>query len=163
RIEFGGIGQVGEAVKDVRAGAGVEREWRDVLYALRTLRRSPGFAVTAVVTIALAVGANTTIFSLADQLLLRRLPVRDPQQLVLFDDPSPFPGRQFNTNTFSYPMYRDIRDRVDAFDGVIAYFATPLTLSVDDRPERVLGQIVTGNYFNVLGVRPALGRLLTPD
>jgi len=136
---------------------------QDVRYAARTLLKTPGFTFVVILTLALGIGANTAIFSLTDQMLLRLLPVRDPQQLVLLDGPGAFMGRTFNNGTFSYPMYRDFRDQTTVFSGTIARFPTALTLVVDGQAERVHGELVTGNYFDVLGVRAQIGRTLTPD
>src|SRR5580765_1562605 len=135
----------------------------DIRYALRTLRKSPGFTAVVVVTLALGIGANAAIFSLTDQMLLRTLPVKDPQQLVLLDGPGAFQGRTFNNGTFSYPIYRDFRDRTTVFDGVIGRFPAPLTLLAGGQSERVSGELVTGNFFDVLGVRAQIGRTFTPD
>jgi predicted permease len=136
---------------------------QDFRYALRTLLKAPAFTIVVVLTLALGIGANTAIFSLTDQLLLRRLPVKDPQQLVLLDGPGAFQGRTFNNGTFSFPMYRDFRDQTTVFSGVIARFPTALTLSANGESERVNGELVTGNYFDVLGVRAQIGRTLSPD
>jgi len=135
----------------------------DIRYALRTLRKSPGFTAVVVVTLALGIGANAAIFSLTDQMLLRTLPVKDPQQLVLLDGPGAFQGRTFNNGTFSYPIYRDFRDRTTVFDGVIGRFPAPLTLIINGQSERVAGELVTGNYFDVLGARAQIGRTFKPD
>ena len=137
--------------------------WQDLRLSLRMLAKAPAFTAVVLLTLGLGIGANTAIFGLTDQVLLRLLPVKDPGQLVLLDGPGPFQGRTFNNATFSYPMYRDFRDRNTVFAGVLARFPTPLTLMVGDRAERVSGELVSGNYFDVLGVRPALGRLLGPD
>src|ERR1700730_17269376 len=101
---------------------------QNIRHATRTLLTAPAFTIIVVLTLALGIGANTAIFSLTDQILLRLLPVKNPEQLVVFDNPGAFAGRQFNNNTFSYPMYRDFRDRNAVFTGVIARFPTPLTL-----------------------------------
>jgi predicted permease len=138
----------------------------DLRYALRTLTATPGFTLVVILTLALGIGANTAIFSLTDQVLLRRLPVKNPDELVLFENPGAFAGRQFNNNTFSYPMYRDFRDGNTVFSGIVARFPAPLTLLDDDhggQAERVNGELVSGNYFDVLGVRAVVGRALTPD
>ncbi len=135
----------------------------DFRYALRTLVNAPAFTLVVVLTLALGIGANTAIFSLTDQVLLRMLPVKSPEQLVVLDGPGPFRGRTFNNGTFSYPMYRDFRDRNTVFDGVVARFPAPLTLLANGQAERVQGELVTGNYFDVLGVRAHIGRTLTPD
>ncbi len=129
--------------------------------ALRTLLKTPAFTAVVVLTLALGIGANTAIFSLTDQLLLRLLPVNNPRELVTLENPGPFAGRSFNDNTFSYPMYRDLRDRNTVFTGIIAWFPTPLTLTIGGQSERVSGELVSGNYFDVLGVRAELGRTLT--
>jgi len=136
---------------------------QDVRYAFRTLLKTPAFTVVVVLTLALGIGANAAIFSLTDQVLLRLLPVKNPERLVLLDGPGAFQGRTYNNHTFSYPMYRDFRDQNTVFDGVLARFPTPLTLMADGQAERVSGELVTGNYFDVLGVRAQIGRTLTPD
>jgi predicted permease len=136
---------------------------QDIRYAIRTLLNAPAFTIVVVLTLALGIGANTAIFSLTDQLLLRLLPVKHPEQLVMFENPGPFQGRTNNSNTFSYPMYRDFRDRNTVFDGVLASFNASLTLTIDGQSERVNGELVSGNYFDVLGVRPFAGRVLMPD
>jgi predicted permease len=131
-------------------------------HALRALWATPGFTFVVVLTLALGIGANTAIFSLTDQVLLRRLPVRNPHELVLFENPGAFAGRQFNSNTFSFPMYRDFRDTNAVFSGIAGRFPTALTLLADGQAERVNGELVSGNYFEVLGVRAVVGRTLTP-
>jgi predicted permease len=135
----------------------------DFRYAIRTLLNTPAFTLVVVLTLALGIGANTAIFSIADQLMLRLLPVDRPEQLVTFENPGAFAGRSEGNNTFSYPMYRDFRDRNDAFAGVIGSYLTSLTVTIGGQAARVNGQLVTGNYFDVLGVRAAIGRTLTPD
>src|SRR4051812_21558813 len=135
----------------------------DFRYALRTLLKAPAFTIVVVLTLALGIGANTAIFSLTDQVLLRMLPVKSPEQLVLLDGPGAFRGRVFNNGTFSYPMYRDFRDQNTVFDGVLARFPAPLTLLTNGQVERVNGELVSGNYFDVLGVRAHIGRTFTPD
>src|SRR5688572_5110555 len=132
---------------------------RDVRHVSRGLRKNPGFVLVVVLTLGLGIGANTAIFSLMDQVLLRALPVRDPGGLVLLDGPGAFRGRTFNDQTFSYPMYKDFRDRTEVFSGVLARFPTSMTIVWNGESERVSGELVTGNYFEVLGVRPALGRM----
>jgi len=134
---------------------------QDLRYALRTLARTPGFTAIVVLTLGLGIGANSAIFSLTDQMLLRSLPVHNPQELVTFDGPGAFQGRSFNRATFSYPMYKDFRDKNPVLAGVIARFPTAITFTHKGQSERVNGELVTGNYFDVLGVKPALGRLLS--
>ena len=136
---------------------------QDFRYGLRTLATAPAFTLVVVLTLALGIGANTAIFSLTDQVLLRLLPVKAPDRLVMLDGPGAFQGRTFNRATFSYPMYRDFRDQNTVFDGVLARFPAPITLMADGQAERVSGELVSGNYFDVLGVRAHIGRTFTPD
>ena len=134
--------------------------WRDIRHASRALRKNPAFVLIVVLTLGLGIGANTAIFSLMDQVLLRSLPIHDPGSLVLLDGPGAFMGRSFNNKTFSYPMYKDFRDRGgEVFSGVIARFPTSMTVVWRGQSERANGELVSGNYFEVLGVRPAIGRV----
>jgi predicted permease len=135
--------------------------WRDIRHTARALSKAPGFTLVVVVTLALGIGANTAIFSLMDQVLLRSLPVRDPSNLILLDGPGAFQGRTFNAQTFSYPMYTDFRDQNQVFSGVLARFPTAMTIGWHGQSERVQGDLVSGNYFDVLGVQPAIGRVLS--
>jgi hypothetical protein len=137
----------------------------DLRYALRQLRRSPVFALTAMLTLALGVGANTAVFSLLDQALLRALPVRQPDRLVYLQGT----GDAWRGHTsshgggiasyFSYPMYRDLRDKDAAFDGLFATTKQMVDLTHDNKSAFAEAEIVSGNYFDVLGVQPALGRV----
>ena len=136
---------------------------QDLRYAFRTLARTPGFSLVVIITLGLGIGANTAIFSLMDQVLLRLLPVKDPKSLVQLDGPGPFSGRTMNERTFSYPMYVDLRDRNDVFDGLVGRFGAAATLTSRGQAERVEVELVSGNTFDVLGVSPVLGRSLTPD
>jgi predicted permease len=136
-------------------------------YTFRSLRKNPGFAVIAVLSLALGIGANTAIFSLLDRVLLRSLPVRNPEQLVLFTANGPRRGsvntQYDDTYTFSYPMYRDFRDRAPGLNGVIAWFPIAASFSLKGTTERVNANLVSGNFFEVLGVGTALGRPIAPD
>ena len=141
--------------------------WRDVRYALRGLRRNPGFTVVAVLTLALAIGANATIFSLIDQALMRALPVANPNELVVLSFAGSNPGHTHSDggdspgrmHEFSYPMYRDLRDRNTVFSGLIAASKVTLGVEWNNHAESVPAEMVSGNYFATLGVRPAVGRL----
>jgi putative ABC transport system permease protein len=142
---------------------------QDLRFALRQIRRSPGFMVTAVLTLALGVGANTAIFSLLDQALLRSLPVRAPEQLVILSTTgNGWEGHSSDRGagvekSFSYPMYRDLRDRGTAFDGLIATAPTGVGITRNKASDLADAEIVSGNYFSVLGVTAAQGRLLTAN
>src|SRR5687768_4952167 len=135
----------------------------DIRFALRTFSKSPVFTTVAVASLALGIGANTAIFTLMDQVLLRMLPVRDPEQLVQLDQKGPNNGSIHGPRAFSYPMYKDFRDRTDIFSGVIARVLTEVSFTHKSQTERVNAEIVSGNYFDSLGVRAARGRLITPD
>jgi predicted permease len=135
----------------------------DLRYAVRNLRRSPMFTAVAVLSLALGIGANTAIFTLLDQLMLRLLPVQQPEQLVMIWSTGPHIGNNRGARAASYPMYQDFQKQAQAFSHVFCRFRTPLSLSVSGRTERVEGELVSGNYFQALGVKPALGRLFTPE
>ena len=128
---------------------------KDLRYAIRSLLKQPGFTLVAVLTLALGIGINTTVFSLANSVFLRTLPVAAPQNLVWV-----FSG---SDNPNSYPDYLDYRNQSDLFDGVLAYDWVPLNLGNDGHAERVQGTLVSGNFFNVLGVNAQLGRTFLPE
>ncbi|MBV9611276.1 MAG: ABC transporter permease, partial [Acidobacteriaceae bacterium] len=127
----------------------------DLRYAYRRLLRSPGFTVTAIAILGLAIGANTAVFSMLNALILRPLPVERPQDLVFLTQ-----GR--NGQNQSFPNYRDFRDRTKTLSGLTAYRIAVVALSRGTENARVWGYEVTGNYFQLLGVRPALGRFFMP-
>jgi putative ABC transport system permease protein len=138
---------------------------QDVRYALRQLLKAPGFTLTAVATLALGIGANTAIFTVFNQVLLRTLPVEKPGELMRLSfigsdmgHVSAFGGTDLDF--FSYPMYRDLRDRNTVFSGLIADDETQVGAVWKSQPELLSAEIVSGNYFDVLGVKPAAGRLL---
>jgi predicted permease len=138
----------------------------DLRFALRTLRRSPGFTLVAILSLALGIGANTAIFSLLYQVVLRSVPVRDPASLVMLasDDTSFGWTRRDNNHTvFSYPMYRDLRDRNQVFTGMAGRAGFPATLSYRGNAVAATAEVVTGNFFDLLGLRPALGRPIEPS
>jgi predicted permease len=132
-------------------------------YAVRSIRKTPLVTVIAIVSLGLGIGANTAIFSLVDQLVLRLLPVENPVQLVQLAPRGPLYGASWGEDRMSYPMYRDLRDKNSVFSGVLAYFATPVHLGYGGTTERVRSELVTGNYFQVLGVKAAFGRMFTPE
>src|SRR5438132_849417 len=136
---------------------------RDLKYTFRMLARTPGFTAVAVLTLALGIGANTAIFTLLDQVLLRLLPVKDPEQLVLLTSVGAHYGSNTGANAFSYPMYKDFRDRNQVFSGLLGRFGLPLSLGYKGRTERTEGELVSGNYFEALGVKAAIGRIFTSE
>jgi predicted permease len=137
--------------------------WNDLRYALRTLRKSPVFTAVAVLSLALGIGANTAIFTLLDQILLRLLPVKNPQQLALLTIRGMEYGNNSGGNAMSYPLYRDFSERNTVFSGMFCRFAFTMNVSFSGRTERVDGELVSGTYFPVLGVGAAIGRTFTPE
>ena len=138
----------------------------DLRFGFRTLRRSPGFTLLAVLSLALGIGANTAIFSLIYQVVLRALPVRDPSSLVSLESDSYNYGwtrRDNNQTVFSYPMYLALRDRNQVFSGLVARVSFPATLARHGTAVSATAEVVSGNFFQVLGVTPALGRVLLPS
>jgi predicted permease len=136
---------------------------QDLRYAERTFRKAPVFVAVAVLSLALGIGANTAIFTLVDQVLLRLLPVKDPQQLVLFWGRGPHYGSNNGRYKLSYPMYEDFRDHNEVFSGMFCFWTTGMNVSAGDKTERVDGELVSGTYFRVLGVGAALGRVFTAE
>ena len=138
--------------------------FQDLRYAWRQLIKSPGFTAVAVITLALGIGANTAIFGLLDQALLRSLPVKEPDRLAILKYQGSFNGHTRSRTDekfyFSYPMYRDLRDRNSVFSGLIATVNAEVGVQWHNQPELVTAEVVSGNYFDVLGVQPAMGRLL---
>ncbi|HEX4770017.1 MAG TPA: ABC transporter permease [Bryobacteraceae bacterium] len=134
---------------------------QDITFALRTFSKAPLFVAVAVLSIAFGVGANTAIFSLTDQLLVRTLPVEHPEQLILFSAVGRHYGSNMGWNRISYPMYQDFRDHNSVFSGMFCIHETDFSLNYHGRTERISGELVSGNYFPVLGVKAAAGRLFT--
>lgn len=144
---------------------------QDFRYAFRQLRRSPVFTLAATLTLAVGIGANTAIFSLLYQSLLRSLPVQNPEQLVELRFAGDAPGHTHSEGGdtpearayFSYPLYRDLRNQCSAFSGLIAFASAQIGFTWNNRSELLGAEMVSGNYFSVLGVQPALGRVLLPS
>jgi putative ABC transport system permease protein len=162
RLQFGGLEQVKEECREVGATRFVEALIQDVSYGVRMLRKNPAFTAVAVLTLALGIGVNTAIFSFADALLFRPLPVKDPTRVItLFRRDVQHP---LYYSSFSHPAYLDLRRSVgEIFSDLLAYSPITVNLSVAGNNERADGEIVSGNYFAVLGVRPTLGRGFLPE
>ncbi len=140
--------------------------WTDLRQSLRALGRAPLFTVIAILSLGLGIGANTAIFSLMDQVLVRALPVVDPSRLVIFRSEGSIQGWSTADNyqtVFSYPLYQDLRDRSEVFSDVFARAGTTVTVSHSDTPDRARAEVVTGNYFRGLGVAAFRGRLIAPE
>ncbi|HKC89567.1 MAG TPA: ABC transporter permease [Blastocatellia bacterium] len=132
---------------------------QDLRYGARTLLKKPGFTLIAIITLGLGIGANTAIFSLVNMVMLRPLPVAQPDRIV---EVTPlFKGQSIGA--FSYPVYKDFRDKNEVFDGLAAYIPKPMSLSQNGVNERVWGYLASGNYFDLLGVRAIKGRMFTQE
>ena len=163
RKKLGNATQIREEIYRMNTAGFLETVWQDLRYAIRQLGRSPGFTAAAVLSLALGIGANTAIFSLLDQVLLRALPVKDAERLVLLNWQGEFYGPSMNDETLSYPMYRDLRARNQVFSGMLGYHHTTFGVGYRGQVERVGGELVSGNYFDLLGVPAALGRTFSPE
>ena len=137
--------------------------WNDFRFAIRTLRKSPVFTAVAVLSLALGIGANTAIFTFLDQILLRLLPVKNPQELVLLSMKGFHYGGNWGSNALSYPMYRDFKEHNSVFTEMFCRFGRFVSLGFQGQTERVAGELVSGTYFPALGVVAAAGRTFTPD
>ena len=134
---------------------------QDLRFALRTFAKAPLFVGVALLSLVFGIGANTAIFSLTDQVLVRMLPVKNPEQLVMFSAIGRHYGNNMGMNRISYPMYQDFRDHNSVFSGMFCFRETDLSVSYGGRTERISGEFVSGNYFPVLGVTASIGRLFT--
>ena len=176
KVELGGEAQVRQAVRDGRVGAGVEMLWQDVRYGWRMLMRSKGFALVAVLSLGLGIGANTAIFTVAKRVLFDTLPVEKPYELRMltwvsgherpvppvWGDVSGTPAGGLTSNSFSYPVVEALRKQTDAYADLFAFKNVQMTAVAEGRAEVVEASMVSGNIFDALGVRPLLGRALMP-
>ncbi len=170
---FGGVDQVKEECRDVRGMRLLGELYQDTGYGLRMMAKSPGFTAVAVLTLALGIGANTAIFTLLDAVMLQELPVRNPEQLVLFYDginQGVYTGNGFPSDLFSYATWEHFRDDNESFQGLCAFRQGSDQLmmrlvgsSESAAKEQANGHLVSGNYFAVLGVEATVGRTLTAD
>jgi len=133
--------------------------WSDLRLALRGLRRSPLFTTVAILSLALGIGANTAIFTLIDQILLRKLPVKSPDQLVMLFQRGSHNGSNMGARMHSYPIYQDYQQKAEPLAEVLCRRLVAASVSVDNQTERIVAEMVSGNYFSLLGVSPALGRV----
>ncbi|OLD19804.1 MAG: hypothetical protein AUJ01_05300 [Acidobacteria bacterium 13_1_40CM_3_65_5] len=135
----------------------------DLRLAVRGLRRSVLFSTVAILSLALGIGANTAIFTLIDQILLRQLPVTAPEQLVMLYQRGSHNGSNMGPRMHSYPIYQDIQKRAEPLAEVLCRRLVPASVSMDNRTERVEAEMVSGNFFSMLGVKPAVGRVFNSD
>ena len=155
RLEFGGLDQIKEAHRDARGIGFLSHLGRDLHHGLPQFRRSPGFSALAVLCLGLAIGVNTSIFGVLNSVLLRPMPVQEPERLVVVS--------RNDTPTFSYPTYRDFRDRSRTLSGLTASMPSESDLDIDGNSTFVAQEAVSGNYSTVIGVRAALGRWFSSD
>src|SRR5215813_804297 len=160
RRQFGNVTLLQEVNREMRGFRVIDTLVQDLRYGARMLRKNPGFTLIAVLTLALGIGANSAIFSLVNTILLRPLPVREPQRLV-----SVFPTilRTGEAQAFSYPNYVDVRDRNDVFSDLAAFHITGMSLSRNGNNEIIYGYLASGNYFEMLGIKAVMGRTFTPE
>ena len=160
RCALGNTTLIREQIHEAWGWAPFERLSQDLRYAVRQLRRSPGFTVTAVMILALGIGAVTAVFSLIDAALLKMLPVQNPEQVVQFKSVNP--ASSVN-DAFSYPTFKTIREQTQVLAGTLAFRKQPnIDVEIDGHGGLAKGQLVSGNYFSVLGVRAARGRTILP-
>src|SRR5574339_1065695 len=131
----------------------------DLKLAVRGLFRSPLFSIVAILSLALGIGANTAIFTLIDQILLRKLPVKSPEELVMLFQTGPHSGSNMGARMHSYPIYQEYQKRAEPLAEVVARRLADASVSVDNQTERIDIEMVSGNYFTMLGVAPAAGRV----
>ena len=157
--EFGSVDARKEECRDAVGLRLVDELRGDVSYAFRLLRRSPAFTLVALLSLGLGIGANTAIFSLIDTVLVKTLPVDDPQRLFFVDNSG---GKSGGSSGPPYPCFERLRDHNRFLSGIAAFAQRPFKVSIDGVPERVRGQYASGTYFDLLGVRATHGRMLTP-
>ena len=150
RIEFGGIERAKEECRDARGVNFVETLLEDLRFAFRMLRKSPGFTTVGVLTLALGIGANTAIFSLTDQAVLRWLPIKIPEQLFELQP------------DFLIPEYEKLAAHTESFSEMFASDKGPMIAGIDGVPENIGGKFVSGTYYSVTGINAILGRVITP-
>jgi predicted permease len=155
---FGGVEQAKLQYRERRAFVWMSSTAQDLRYALRGMRRSPAFAAAAVLSLALGIGANTAIFTLVDAVLLRSLPVRNPQQLVQLVVPQP---NGESAQAFPYPLVRALAEHSEIFSGLAGFSSVTFDVGDPSAPMKTPGAWVTGAYYETLGVEPVAGRLLT--
>jgi predicted permease len=163
RVRFGDPLRLREQAREVWGWRWLDDLWRDLHHALRALCQSPGFSVTAIVVLGLGIGGNTAVFTLLDQVMLRPLPVRSPDELVMIWTTGPSLGSNQGTRASSYPMYQDFQQRAPDLSHVFCRYYTALSISLGGENERVTGELVSGNYFGALGVGPEVGRVFSPE
>jgi predicted permease len=160
---FGNSTVLKEETRETWGWIWLEQIGQDLRYGFRALRKSPLFTAVAVLTLALGIGANTAMFSLLNQVVLRLLPVSHPEQLVIVRETGNHYGNSYGDNTISWPMFEDLRDNNQVFSGMFCRFPATVTIGYGDRAAQIRAELVSGSYFPILGVGAALGRTIAPD
>jgi putative ABC transport system permease protein len=163
RLEFGGHEQLKEEVRDARGVNLIETLFQDIRYGLRVLGRTPVISGVAILSLALGIGANTAIFSLIDTVMLRMLPVENPEELTQVRIRDPRSPNDEAEPTFTNPLWEELRNRQDFYSGIFAWSLTQFDLAQGGAVHDVNGMFTSGEYFSTLGIRPAAGRLITGD
>jgi hypothetical protein len=165
RRKFGNTGLVREEIYRMNTIGWLESTWQDLRYGVRTLRLSPGFAAIAIVSLALGIGANTAIFQLVDAVLLRSLPIQNPQELAEVKIVGGHHGMGLNQpyGELTRPIWQVIHDKQQSFSGMFAWSVNLRYVGQGSQMRHFHGLWVTGDFFRVLGVRPWRGRLLMPE
>jgi predicted permease len=162
RVEMGSVQAIKDHTRDVGWEAGMESVWQDVRYAVRMLSKSPAFFLVAVFTLGLGIGANTAIFSIVNSLLLRPLPVPEPDRLVTISSDTAVRFGFTAGAGWNYPMWDRLRQRSEAFDGALAFAPERFNLAARGERQLVDGLVVSGDFFTTVGVPALLGRTFTP-
>jgi putative ABC transport system permease protein len=163
RLEFGGHEQLKEEIRDARGVNLIETLFQDIRYGLRILGRTPVISGVAILSLALGIGANTAIFSLIDTVMLRMLPVENPEELTQVRIRDPRSPNDEAEPTFTNPLWEELRNRQDFYSGIFAWSLTQFDLAQGGAVHDVNGMFTSGEYFSTLGIRPAAGRLITGD
>jgi|UPI00036A3E4E predicted permease len=165
RRRFGNRTLAGERTAEADVVLWLEALKRDIRLAARMLRRTPGVTTIAILSLALGIGANTVVFTLMKQVVLDSLPVPDAKRLVILHNTEPELGHESSNgmrSSFSYPLYRDLQSHTkNIFDDILARYPITVSLATAEQTQRIHGELVSGNYFQVLGVRPWRGRVFT--
>src|SRR5580698_949157 len=157
RREFGNVALVEHVTRDQWRGRWLDELAQDIRFAVRTLRKSPGFTAIAILTLALGIGANTSLFSVVNAVLLNPIPYPHPEQLVMLHESKP----NFRTGSISYPNFRDWQHDNHSFSSMAVIRDTSFTLTGLGEAEEVRAQFISSDYFSLLGVQPVIGRFFT--
>ena len=163
RVEMGGVEQIRQKVREIRVGVSLDTLAQDVRYGVRTLGKNPAFSLVAIAIVALGIAGNTAMFSLLDQIVLRLLPVHEPERLVKVTMLGNNYGSSYGTDRISWPMFEDLRDRNEVFTNMFCRFPATITVGYGDRASQALAELVSGSYFSGLGVAAALGHTIGPE